>query len=491
MMTRHSTEKTLPREGVSPAPAAEGPRVSVIVPAHDAEATLGDTLASLRAQTLADLEAIVVDDASADGTRALAAEPPRPRTPASGSSPCRPTSAPPAPATPACARPAAAGSCSSTPTTGSSPTTSPPWSRPPRPTRAPTARSAATATRPTDGRLGGVHPPRLEGDLFRTAARRCPFAVHACLVRREAALALGGFDPDLGPVEDWDFWQRLGRAGGRLVPAGTAGAVYRLRPGSAMRRPSPRYLERGLEVLRRGHAPDPRVPAPHPDHAAGRPPEELPAARARFLLYLLGNRLGLGTGAGEVLDRFEGPALAGLAPDEAAGGIAHGLLAGAGCLSEDVPALWARRGAGIAAALDRLGAAAGEPDLGGALRLALARRLADALGPTRLPATVGGVRAVRLDRRRRCADLPVPPGTRVLRVRLDGGEADRRRAVELPVEPGAAAVPAAALARAVLAAEGPELARRACWRGAGASGARSGACCGWRCGRAAGASSAI
>src|SRR3954454_23419237 len=51
----------------------ERQRVSVIVPAHDAEATLGETLASLRAQALADLEAVVVDDASADGTRALAA----------------------------------------------------------------------------------------------------------------------------------------------------------------------------------------------------------------------------------------------------------------------------------------------------------------------------------------------------------------------------------------------------------------------------------
>ena len=192
-----------------------------------------------------------------------------------------------------------------------------------------------------------------------------------------------------------------------------------------------------------------------------------------------------------MLDRFEGPALAGLAPDEAAGGIAHGLLAGAGCLSEDVPALWARREADIAAALDRLGAVAGEPGLGGALRLALARRLADALGPRRLPATVGGVRAVRLDRRRRCADLPVPPGTRVLRVRLDGGGPT-----------GGGAVGAAGGARRRGRAGGGAGAGRAggggpragaarCWRGAGASRARSGACCGWRCGRAAGASSAI
>src|SRR3954468_22011370 len=359
-------------------PSAGGPRVSVIVPAHDAEATLGETLASLRAQTLADLEAIVVDDASADGTRALAAEA------AAGDARLRLL------ALPANLGAAAARNAGLREARGR-------WvlclAADARIDPDPLAGLVAAAEADPDadgafggyrhatddGRLGGAIWQRLDGDLFRTAARRCPFAVHACLVRREAALALGGFDPDLGPVEDWDFWQRLGRAGARLVPAGTAGAVYRLRAGSAMRRPSPRYLERGLEVLRRGHAPDPRAPAPHPDHAAGRPVGELPPSRARFLLYLLGNRLGLGAGVGEVLDRFEGPALAGLAPDEATQAIAHGLLAGAACLPEDVPALWARRGAGIAAALNRLGTAAGEPDLGGALRLALARHVADRL----------------------------------------------------------------------------------------------------------------
>src|SRR3954453_3114510 len=60
------------RGSMPPTLEPDRPRVSVIVPARDAEATLGETLASLRAQALADLEAIVVDDASADGTRALA-----------------------------------------------------------------------------------------------------------------------------------------------------------------------------------------------------------------------------------------------------------------------------------------------------------------------------------------------------------------------------------------------------------------------------------
>ncbi|MDQ2931687.1 MAG: glycosyltransferase family 2 protein [Gemmatimonadota bacterium] len=48
------------------------PVVSVIVPAHNAERYLDDALRSLRAQTLADIEIIVVDDGSSDATRAIA-----------------------------------------------------------------------------------------------------------------------------------------------------------------------------------------------------------------------------------------------------------------------------------------------------------------------------------------------------------------------------------------------------------------------------------
>jgi glycosyltransferase involved in cell wall biosynthesis len=47
------------------------PRFSIILPCFNAEATLGDTLASLQAQTCNDWEAICVDDGSSDTTRAL------------------------------------------------------------------------------------------------------------------------------------------------------------------------------------------------------------------------------------------------------------------------------------------------------------------------------------------------------------------------------------------------------------------------------------
>lgn len=48
------------------------PTVSVIIPAYNAAATLGETLESLRSQTWTDWEAIVIDDGSQDATGAVA-----------------------------------------------------------------------------------------------------------------------------------------------------------------------------------------------------------------------------------------------------------------------------------------------------------------------------------------------------------------------------------------------------------------------------------
>jgi glycosyltransferase involved in cell wall biosynthesis len=55
------------------------PLVSVIVPAHDAESTVVDTLESVRRQTVTDLEVIVVDDGSTDDTAARVARVTDPR----------------------------------------------------------------------------------------------------------------------------------------------------------------------------------------------------------------------------------------------------------------------------------------------------------------------------------------------------------------------------------------------------------------------------
>src|SRR4051794_16721627 len=48
------------------------PRVSVVVPMYNVEAYVEDCLRSLAQQTLFDLEVVMVDDGSTDGTAAIA-----------------------------------------------------------------------------------------------------------------------------------------------------------------------------------------------------------------------------------------------------------------------------------------------------------------------------------------------------------------------------------------------------------------------------------
>lgn len=56
------------RAASDPVAAARGPLVSVIVPAYNCSDTIGYVLESLQAQTYQDIEVLVVDDASTDGT---------------------------------------------------------------------------------------------------------------------------------------------------------------------------------------------------------------------------------------------------------------------------------------------------------------------------------------------------------------------------------------------------------------------------------------
>ncbi|MBO0887436.1 MAG: glycosyltransferase family 2 protein, partial [Acidimicrobiales bacterium] len=185
--------------------------VCVVVPAHNAAATLGPALASVAAQTLPPAQVVVVDDASSDDTAAVARDAPLELEviPTEG------------PLGPAGAR------------------------------NAGTARAVGEWVAFLDAD-DVWHPRKLETQL--EAARRQPgtvivasdwvrgtpptptgpvgmrvlgtgdilslnrFQTSTVLVRRDVLLSVGGFDPTLDGAEDWDLWLR----------ASTLGPVVRL-----------------------------------------------------------------------------------------------------------------------------------------------------------------------------------------------------------------------------------------------------------------------
>ena len=254
------------------------PRVSVLVPAYNGTAFVGEAIASLGSQTYRDFEAIVVDDGSTDETAALVERlvtaDPRIRL----------------------IRQANAG------------------------TQA--ARNAALALargewvalldqddvwlpRKLEAQLAladgdrranllftnyrdwnGTRPLATrytrqrkfpEGDVAVPLARSCLFQASTVMVPRTLAVELGGFDPELRNAGDWDLWLRL--AGRGIHARGTFEplVLYRVWGGNESR-DHVRTAEEGVRVLEKSLA------RPQPDPLRAACARALRSARARVEL---------------------------------------------------------------------------------------------------------------------------------------------------------------------------------------------------------------
>lgn len=276
--------------------------VSVIIPAHNAAATLADTLDSLLAQTLADWEAIVVDDGSIDETAAIAARyaerDARVRTVSQGR-----------------------GGESAARNAGIRLARydwvlfldSDDWLLPlylERMTGAlsgdsrPDAALCGWTRVAPDGSINAEKHCVQPNDVFSISARCCPFAIHACVVRRSLVEMVGGFDTSLKTCPDWDLWQRIARTGARFEAIPDVPARYRMRPNSAGVN-GRQILADALRIIARGHAPDPRVPNPNIAFANGSSVEQLPGAKLHFACWAAGLVIGSGGDACHLLAGVE------------------------------------------------------------------------------------------------------------------------------------------------------------------------------------------
>jgi glycosyltransferase involved in cell wall biosynthesis/peptidoglycan/xylan/chitin deacetylase (PgdA/CDA1 family)/protein-L-isoaspartate O-methyltransferase len=268
------------------------PRVSIVVPAFQAAATLDRALDSLLQQSFSDLEIIVVDDGSTDETFAVAsrrAEADRRlrvlRQPNRGASAARNAGL-------AAVRGEWIGFLDSDD-----------WFD-----REFLARLLGLLdTAPEAGVLycdfalvdasGKVQEEQRVPDLsdaFGILARNCSLSVHCALTRADVMARAGHFDEALAINEDWDLWQRIARTGAVFRGVREILAFYHTRPNSLSRRRVEDLARDGITVIERMFRADPNIPAQDPRYANGLPAEEKLPIELDWLIMCAGNAIGLG-----------------------------------------------------------------------------------------------------------------------------------------------------------------------------------------------------
>ena len=282
------------------------PRVSFLIPAYNAERTIDAALDSLRAQTIADWEAIVVDDGSRDRTFARACRRARAddririvRQNNAGASAARNTAL-------ACARGNWIGFLDSD--DWLAPTfleTLLPLAEGGKDGAATVGYCAYVRVLPDGTRTAPDFCQALQDDPARLLMRRCEPAIHCVLVPRDLIRDVGGFDPALGNCEDWDLWIRLTRAGARFVGTPAPLAFYRMRASSQSTRQD--EVRRDSEIVqRRARQPDARIAHPDPQYARALMPHDPRAAPGEAMSELL--RAAAAGEEGVIADWLDDPA---------------------------------------------------------------------------------------------------------------------------------------------------------------------------------------
>ncbi len=319
------------------------PEVSIIIPAFNARDTLAETLESVRAQTFHDWEAIVVDDGSDDGTRALAdafaARDPRIRAVSQAN-----------------------GGVSAARNRGlaeakgrlglfldADDSLLPAHLERLTPLASPdTIAVCAYAYRKPDGaRVPATFHAGLADRAVAMLSDFCALAIHAALVPLDAVRAAGGFDPALRTCEDWDLWLRLARFGLGFATTPEVLSLYHRQP-SSLSSDGSRVVVDAETVIRRARAPDPRLPR---DLSAGTPLTPLDDALAVQVFWYAACQAAAGKG---IPDWFEtrlprGPLH--FAPEKMLGYACSALMVGGGDPGDDFTAIWQARHAQITAML--------------------------------------------------------------------------------------------------------------------------------------------
>lgn len=161
--------------------------------------------------------------------------------------------------------------------------------------------------------------------LFVQAASSCPFAIHACLVRKNLVEKAGGFDPTLHTCEDWDLWQRIARAGANFGSIDQILALYCVRPTSLSNNAAQLFKD-GLRVIQQAYSQELREAQTIAEYAAGLPVEGLSNQKFRWLTWSAGILISQGLDSGALFDFIRGTQAPELDPSQVADSLWDSLI---------------------------------------------------------------------------------------------------------------------------------------------------------------------
>jgi peptidoglycan/xylan/chitin deacetylase (PgdA/CDA1 family) len=395
-------------------PVAEA-SVSIVVAAYDAAATIGRTLESLLAQTFMRWEAIVVDDGSSDDTALIVASY---VTRDSRIRLFRQPNAGPGAARNAGIRLARHGWLYFIDAHD--------WAEPALLARMTAALEAdpsldavhcGWAAVADDGRVIEEDRYSGHGDLFPAFARRCIFALHACIVRRSLVEIAGGFDESHKVGEDWLMWQRVARLGARFeaVPMSLARCGVGTR---SLSRDLDGRFDSMMRLIALGHGPDPQLP--NTQYPNGRPQSEATSARLESLVWMAGAMLAQGRDPAVLLPRVE-RGLAAIYPALAAESIFRAVPLTLRRTRDVWGEAWPSLGERAELFLKALAAHMEVASFARAAWVALARRVLDQLAGS-LPCIVGPLYGLSFDVAHRIDDVRAPSGVDRIRAQVRLGD---------------------------------------------------------------------
>ena len=202
-------------------------------------------------------------------------------------------------------------------------------------------------------------------NLFELCARWCPVQPNTLVIRRDAVLAVGGFDESLAAAEDWDLWQRIGRTGATITRLKEPLAGYVLHESSAIHRNFVRLLTDSMLVIGRVHEPDTRVPHALAQHVAGADPSGSAATRLHTFLWIVALAIGAGAPIEPILDAFPNPGRGTIAPDHIVGQLYQTVPTGATRTYDEWPDVWPLVSEHLSQALAAFAHWDGDPALSG------------------------------------------------------------------------------------------------------------------------------